>query len=208
MRSSREQIFCTSNIKSRNAHLSQASSFFIRFKSRSTSSLQSIKASELVEVRKLQIREVFNNIRSRNRIASNSISTSDLRNRSFYHIKHRSSLVCLLQRYRSFCHTKCSSSLISSQESKSSNFRFLQLLHLFLESSSISQTFVTFVAYVVILSNRTMICIDICEQFISIKSLVVIRRVLENAIISIAMSKMFDSATEKSTLFLLLTMYY
>ena len=134
----------------------------ILFKStlRSTSNLQSIRASRLVKIRKVQIREVFNSIRSRNRIASNSLSVSDLRNRSFYHTKHRSSLVYLSQRHQAFRHTNCSSFLIAL------------IVHLFFELFSTSSSHVRVVASAAILSNRTMICIDIYEQFISIMHLV------------------------------------
>ena len=103
LRRLRNQIVYTS----KNARFFQAFSSFIRLTLFFTSGLQSIKASQLVRIRKRRIREVFNSIRSRNRIASNSFSANDLRNRSFYHTKHRFSFACIFSRYQAFRHTKC-----------------------------------------------------------------------------------------------------
>ena len=72
---------------------SMSQCFYINRKSRFISDLlQSIRTKQLVKIRKRQIRKIFNNIRLRNRIASNShflFSTNNLKNRSFYHTKHR-----------------------------------------------------------------------------------------------------------------------
>ena len=174
MRRSKEQILFTSSITSRRIHILEAFSFSIKSESRFTSNLlQSIRASRLVRARKLQIREVFNNIRSRNRIASNShflSSASDLRNRLFHHTNYRhfpiAYLLHLSRRYRAFSHTNCSSSLI------------VYFVHL---SSMSSSSLVKLVASATILSNRTMSCIDIYEQSISIKHLVMNLRSFERS---------------------------
>ena len=83
--------------------------FFIFIKSKSShiSRLQSIKTNRLFKIRKRQIRKIFNNIRSRNRIASNSFSANDLKNRSFYHTKHRFFFIYLFRKYSAFRYTKC-----------------------------------------------------------------------------------------------------
>ena len=167
LKNSRKQIVYIS----RNVHLFQTF-FFIKLTLRSISDLQSIRANQLVKARKRQIREIFNNIRSRNRIASNSyflFSTNNLRNRSLYYTKHRSFFVYLIQKYRTFCHTNCLSSLI------------VYFVYLFLESFSTFSFARMFVAFATIFLNRTMICIDIYEQFISIKHLVMILKSFERS---------------------------
>ena len=154
---------------SRNAHFLQASSLFIKSTLRSTSDLQSIKASQLVRIRKLQIRKVCISIRLRKSFAL-LLRNRLLRKWRFYHTKHRFSFVYSLQRYRAFCHTNCSSSLI------------VYLVHL--SSISLSSTRM-FVAFAAILSNRTMICIVIYELFISIMHIVEIMRIFSSTIASI-----------------------
>ena len=154
--------------------------FFINSKLRSISDLQSITANRLIKTRKFQIRWVFNNIRSRNRIASNSIiSTNDLRNRSFYHIKYRRFFIVylfhLFRKYRAFCHTKCQIFHVFNQWSHFANFLLVY---------SIFQIFRMFVAFATIFSNRTMICIVIYESFISIKHLVEIMKIFASTIAS------------------------
>ena len=205
LKSVRNQIYSTSK------RFNSFQKFFISSKLRSTSGLQPITASRLVKTRKFQIRWVFNSIRSRNRIVSNShllFSTSDLRNRSFYYTNYRLSPVYLSQRYRAFRSTKCRVSHAFNQWSHFANSRLDYLFHLFLESFSIFQILVTSVASAAIFSNRTIACIDIYERFISVKRLVLNSRALENAIISVAISKILDLLTEKWSIFLLFTMYY
>ena len=201
LKNSKEWIFCISNITSRKIHLFQ--SFSIKSKSLHISNLlQSIKSKRLIRVRKLQIREIFNNIRSRNRIASNShlLLKACLKNRSYYYTKYRFFLVYSLQKYRAFCHINCSSFLI------------VYFVHLFLELFSTISFYVTIVAFATILSNRTMICIVIYELFISIKRFVQILKIFESTIKSaiaiFANSKILDRMTKKQTLFLLFYMYY
>ena len=168
--------------------------FFIKSTLRSISDLRSIRANRLVKIRKFQIRKVFSNICLRNRIASNSSSTNDLRNRSFYHTKHRFFFACLSQRNRTFCHTKCQIFHIFDQWSHFANLRLIYSIHLFSFMS---------VAFATIFSNWTMFCIDIYERFISVKRFVVIWRILRNAIISIAISKILDFLMKKWVHFLI-----
>ena len=184
LKSARNQI----NYTSERSNSSQES--FVSSKSRSISDLQSIRASRLLRARKRRIREVFSSIRLRNRIASNLFSANDLRNRSFYHTKYRSFFVYLSRRYRAFCHTNCSSSLI------------VYFVHLFSMSFSSS---VKLVAFATIFSNSTMICIDIYERFIFVKHLVMNLRSFEH---SNAISKIVDLMMKKQIVFLFLFLYY
>ena len=193
MKNSRKQISYTSSITSRRSNSLQRSS--IKSRSSHTSALQSIRASRLIKTRKLQTREVFNSIRLRKQFAL--LSTSDLRNRSFYHTKHRFSFVYISQRYSAFRHTKCQISHVFNQWSHLANSRFAYQFHLSFESSQISQILVTIVAFATILSNSTMICIDIYEQFISIKHLVMNLRNFKSTIAIFAISKIFDRMIEK-----------
>ena len=94
MKHSKKQIFFISNITSRTMRIFETFFFFIKSRSRFISDLQSIRTSLLVKSRKLQIREIFISVCSRNRFASNFYLLSKSR-----------------QKNRKFCHTKCFSSL-------------------------------------------------------------------------------------------------
>ena len=171
LRNARNQI----NYTSKKSNLFQR--FFVNSRSRFISNLQSIKTNRLFRTRKRRIREIFNNIRSRNRIASNSyflFSTNDSKNRSFYYTKQRFFFV--YQKYQAFRHTNRSIFLVA-------NFQFVRFFHLFLEFISTFSFFRMLVAFATIFSNRTMICIDIYEQFISIMHFVMnLKSMRSNAI--------------------------
>ena len=128
-------------------------------RSRPTSGLQPIRASQLVRARKLQIRGVFNSIRLRNLTAPNPhlLPRACLRNRPFYRTKHRPSPTYLAQRYRASCHTNCPLSLAA------------YIVHLPSELLSASPPHVTAAASAAVLSDRTMACIGTYEQSISTK---------------------------------------
>ena len=152
--------------------------------SRFISDLQSIKLNRLIRIRKFQIRKVFNNIRSRKWIVSNSyLSLNNSKNRSFYHTKHRSFFVCIFLKYRTFRHINRSLFLVA-------NFRFARFFYLLSMSFLFSRMFVAFAS---IFSNSTMICIVIYELFISIMYFVEIMKIYENIIANtIAISTIID----------------